>query len=96
MDGLPIQPLASAIAATNVTAAQQSAHRAAQARRDHNRLKVSSIDQMTLERQVESAEAVDAVHDKPEDHPSRQPKHRHPRDSNEEEGDDPPHIDLTA
>ncbi len=94
MDGMPIQPLAGALAATPQAQATQSAQRTAQIRRQQNRLKVSSIDQDTLERQVESADAVEAVHDKPEEHPSNK-RNRHPPRKDGDK-DEPPHIDLTA
>lgn len=76
MDGLPIQPLAAAVAATPHVQVQQSAQSAAQIRREQNRLKVSSIDRDTLERQVESTDVVDPIHDPPGDASSGQP-HQH-------------------
>lgn len=91
---MPIQPLANAIAATPHAQASQSAQRAAQIRRDQNRLKVSSIDQDTLERQVESTDAIEGTHDKPDEQSAgrrdRRPSRKTPKD------DDLPHIDLTA
>ncbi len=95
MDGLPIQPLAGALAATSHAQVAQSAHRAAEIRRTQNRVKVSSLDQDTLERQVESAEAIDGVHDKPDEQSSGQPK-RERKQAPTPEDQDPPHIDLRA
>lgn len=94
MDGVPIQPLAASLAAMPHVQTTQSAQRAAQIRREQNRVKVSSIDQDTLERQVESTDAVEGVHDKPEEHPSRQP--RRPHQKHGDDSEEPPHIDLTA
>jgi hypothetical protein len=95
MDGVPIQPLVSALAATTHVQAAQSAQRAAEIRRAQNRVKVSSIDQDTLERQVESSDAIEGVHDKPDEHPSGR-RQRRSKNTPEPDEDEPPHIDLTA
>lgn len=93
MDGLPIQPLAGALAGTPHAQAAQSTQRAAQIRRTQNLAKVSSLNTDTLERQVESADAIDAIHGKPDEQPSHRRKRQPqpPKDDSE-----PPHIDLTA
>lgn len=87
MDGFT--PLTGALASTPQVQAAQATQRAAQIRRDQNRLKVSSIDQDTFERQVESADAIEAIHDKPDEHPSRRQKREPPKDEK-------PEIDFTA
>lgn len=91
---MPIQPLASAIAATPHAQVNQAAQRAAQIRREQSRLKVSSIDQDTLERQVESTDAVEGVHDHPDQQSSGRRDQKPPHKRSDK--DEPPHIDLTA
>lgn len=87
-------PLTGALASTPHLQATQAAQRAAQVRREQNKVKVSSIDQDTLERQVESADAVEAVHDRPEDQPSGKRKRQQPPEPDDK--DEKPHVDFTA
>ncbi|MFT3788107.1 MAG: hypothetical protein QM770_18370 [Tepidisphaeraceae bacterium] len=94
----PIHPLAGSVAATGLAAESASTDRARRLRQDRKVFRIDAHDPATQERQVETADAVEAIN--PESHgkqpPRKQPSHRHDESDPAADDDGPEHLDIQA
>lgn len=88
-----INPFSGYIAQGSQVERTQAADKTRQVRRTQDLSKNVALQDDQLEHQVESSDAVAAVHD--DQQPSQQ--HQQPKkDSKDEKSDEPPHLDITA
>ncbi len=94
MSGGPIHPLAGGLASSSFIAERAAAERSRQLRQAKKTIRKGTADEDFFDRQVETADAVDPLHDQShgqQEQPRKQPKPRPQADAEQ-----PPRLDLTA
>jgi hypothetical protein len=88
-----INPFSGYVAQGSQIERAQSADKTRQARRTQDLSKNIALQDDQLEHQVESADAVSAIHD--DQRPPQQQQHPQ-KDPKDQKPDEPPHLDVTA
>jgi hypothetical protein len=89
-----INPFSGYVAQGTQVERLQAAEKSRQVRREQTLSKNVAAQDDQLEHQVESADAIVSIHD---DHQQQNPRQQHRRTPQKpDEGEEPPHIDVTA
>jgi hypothetical protein len=90
----PIHPLASGIAGSSYAAERVTAERAKAVKRTESKLKQGTAEDF-FDRQIETAEQVDAIHDD-DTHPQHKKRKQPPEKESADPNADRPNLDITG